>query len=143
MVTALLDGAPVPIGSLGTNDGLNFGRIDFPSIEVHTYALQVPAADFVSSFSKPFDALVAGVRDGDLSADDAPAIVRMGYPTAQEALNYPQELAEALQAFLACDLLEALAPFSSDCEFVLNSVDGISVDEHAITAKGRCFRRNR
>lgn len=142
-VTLLFDGKQVPLRSLGTNDGLNFGRFDAPGLEVHSYELCVSADELVVAMSAEFDALVEEMKVDDLLDDEPSALQLMCYPKLREALHWPEELREVIRIFLEREILIAFVPFSGESDFVINSVDRIFVTESGVTLAGRCFRCRR
>ena len=141
MATLQIDGKPTELGTCGTNDGLGFGEFSAQGLVIHRYVFTASAEEVVAAFSPAFDELVEEMREDD-KLDSAPsALQRMGYPTLPGAFAQPRELAEVIDIFLDRDILAHFAPFTDASRFVINSVDGLSVTESAVTIEGRCFAR--
>lgn len=126
---------------LRTNDGLNYGRFDAPGLEVHSYEFSATAEEIIGAFSKAFDDLVTEMRVDDRNDEDPSPLLRMGYPTLQDAFAQPNDLAEVIEIFLDRNILEHFVPGTELSEFVINSTDSIHVDQYAVLLRGRCFRR--
>jgi hypothetical protein len=141
MITLLVDGKQVPLRSVGTNDGLGYGRFHVPGLEIHDYELFVGRDELVARMSEEFDALVAEMKEDDRLDDEPSALQRMGYPTLPDAFQHPEDFEKVIRTFLDRDILVAFLPFTEESDLVVNSTDQIRVTREGVTLSGRCFRR--
>lgn len=135
-----VDGRRVPAATVGTNDGLNYGRFfDHPTVE---YQAVLPIA-CLDGYAAEFAALVDELREDDQLDDQPSPFARLGYVrTLAEAAEHPAELADALHGYCDRELLGHHFPFAAaTSELIINSTDAIFVVAGQIVICGRCWRR--
>ena len=79
------------------------------------------------------------MRIDDALKNSPTELMKMGYPSLEEAFAYPNLLAEAIQIFLDRDILCHYLSSCSKPDLVINSTDQVDVTQSELVIHGRCW----
>lgn len=123
------------------NDGLNYGRFDFPGLEIHNYAVFFPQADFIRLVSTDYLRCMDELNDEDEFAGEVCPLAAAGFPPLDTLLTNFALAADTIKTFLDRDTFAAFGMLNSTADLVINSTDSVYVDSEYVVINGRCFRR--
>lgn len=125
------------------NDGMGFGRFDSDTIEVHPYELFIDRADLVRRLSDRYRSVCREMKDDDEKFGDDSDFKALGYADLDEAFDFPEALAEALDTYFGREILDVYVTSRERFVYVINSIDRITVSPDGLLLEGRCFRHLR
>lgn len=135
-----IDRQDVDPGLVTYNPGMGFGRFDSDTIEVHSYELFIDRADLVEQLSGTYRSACREMRADDEKYGDESDFKALGYADLDEAFDFPEELAEAIDTYFDRDILDVYVTCRERFVYVINSVDNVTVSPDGLLLEGRCFR---
>ncbi len=125
------------------NDGLNYGRFDNVRSTIYEYKFFVDRDELVASMSSSFTEIVEEMREDDKLDNEETELMKMGYPSLEQAFETPKLLADAISIFMDRDILVHYLPYTESYDYIINSTDRIVVDSSGLHIYGRCIAKNK
>lgn len=138
--TVLVQGIAVPIESMGTNDGLNYGRF-FGRAELPC-TVRIPVSQ-LRWLAEPYRAAAREMQLDD-RLDDAPSpYALLDYePDFDRATRQPTALAAVIGYFFDRDVLAHHVPYvEGQARYVINATDHVAIVDDCLVIRGRCWQR--
>ena len=136
-----VDNADADLSLVTYNDGLNYGRFDVPDLEVHTYSLFFPRAEFVRLLGDVYDKCIAELKRDDEITGEMSDLSAAGWPALADLLSRNALAVETIETFFDRDTFHAFGLYKPNADLIINSTDTIRVDTDNVIISGRCFRR--
>lgn len=134
-----LAGSVVAAEQIGTNDGLNYGRVVDDQLPYQA-VLPLHRLDW---YEPGFAQLAEDLIDDDERFGDPSPFTQIGRQSLIDAAaSHPEALAEAVHDYCDRTLLSHHFPFDpTRTRFVINSTDQVFVVAGQVVIRGRCWRR--
>jgi hypothetical protein len=124
---------------------LGFGQsVESP---LHDYQIVYDREEFINLLADDYEELLADQKADDVATGEpSPKYFQeLGYPSLGELIGHPDYLSDAITWLLWDDLLSSTFPPDSGAEkswrWVINSIDGVDVQDGTIVVKGKVFAR--